>query len=111
VELSAAIEVLLDVAYATQYLHSMQLVHGDIKVRRSLAFANCRHGLPLWTAPREKLDSRWRVGAAARAGWGAMPRCVTWLLLSRQTTTSQLENILLKSDNSRALKVIPKVRC
>jgi len=32
VDLSAAVEVLQDVAYAVQYLHSMQLVHGDIKV-------------------------------------------------------------------------------
>jgi hypothetical protein len=33
VRLAPAVELLLDVAYALQYLHSMQLVHGDVKVR------------------------------------------------------------------------------
>jgi serine/threonine protein kinase len=32
IDLASAIEALLDVAYAVQYLHSLQLVHGDIKV-------------------------------------------------------------------------------
>jgi serine/threonine protein kinase len=32
VDLASAVEVLLDVAYAVQYLHSMGLIHGDIKV-------------------------------------------------------------------------------
>lgn len=32
VDLAAVVEVLLDVAYAVQYLHAMGLVHGDIKV-------------------------------------------------------------------------------
>jgi len=33
VDVAAVVEVLLDVACAAQYLHSMRLVHGDIKVR------------------------------------------------------------------------------
>jgi hypothetical protein len=32
VDLAAVVEVLLDASYAVQYLHSMGLVHGDIKV-------------------------------------------------------------------------------
>jgi serine/threonine protein kinase len=32
-DLAPVLEILLDVAYAMQYLHSLQLVHGDIKVR------------------------------------------------------------------------------
>jgi len=32
IDIGAVVDVLLDVAYAVQYLHSMQLVHGDIKV-------------------------------------------------------------------------------
>jgi hypothetical protein len=33
VDVAAAVEVLLDIAGAVQYLHSIKLVHGDIKVR------------------------------------------------------------------------------
>jgi serine/threonine protein kinase len=32
-DVDSVVEVLLDVAGAVQYLHSMKLVHGDIKVR------------------------------------------------------------------------------
>jgi hypothetical protein len=34
VDLAAIVAVLLDVAYAVQYLHALHLMHGDIKVRR-----------------------------------------------------------------------------
>ena len=32
VDYAGVVEVLLDVAHAVQYLHSMHLMHGDIKV-------------------------------------------------------------------------------
>lgn len=35
VDLAAIVAVLLDVAYAVQYLHALHLMHGDIKVRAS----------------------------------------------------------------------------
>ncbi|KAI8462305.1 MAG: kinase-like domain-containing protein [Monoraphidium minutum] len=45
VELAAAVEILLDVAYAVQYLHSMQLVHGDIKLENILLKSDTSRGL------------------------------------------------------------------
>jgi serine/threonine protein kinase len=33
VDVTAAVDVLQDIAYAVQYLHNVHLVHGDIKVR------------------------------------------------------------------------------
>jgi serine/threonine protein kinase len=61
VDLAAACDVLLDVACAVSYLHSLGLVHGDIKVG-----ARCRGGVE-----RTVLLERLRVG---RNGMPAYPR-------------------------------------
>ncbi|KAI8462306.1 MAG: hypothetical protein J3K34DRAFT_527838 [Monoraphidium minutum] len=45
VKLAPCLEILLDVAYAVQYLHSMQLVHGDIKLENILLKSDTSRGL------------------------------------------------------------------
>jgi serine/threonine protein kinase len=145
IDLASAVEVLLDAAYAVQYLHSIGLIHGDIKVGTAgvkeavgLTFRPLRRAE--WPAP--KRPRRWPSGrpdgrrqASAKQTRGVKglpwPTCAWngggWSTAMMDTKVThalrpcgpaalpaplgpQLENVLLKSDQSRRLGVTPKVR-
>jgi serine/threonine protein kinase len=106
VDLAAAVEVLLDVAYAVQYLHSLGLVHGDVKVRRP---ARAPGRFPASRAPAP-------AGGLGASRGGASPPCLQHTSHAPPQprpapprSSPQLENILLKSDHSRILGVTPKL--
>jgi serine/threonine protein kinase len=72
VRLAAALEVLVDVAYAVQYLHSMQLVHGDLRLENVLLKTD--RARPLGVTPKLADFGLTRIlSDAAGDGAGAAP--------------------------------------
>jgi serine/threonine protein kinase len=109
VDLASLVEVLLDVAYAVQYLHSLGLVHGDIKVRRT-----------------SEGGAGTREGGVGVGGGCAAPPCGLAALSSNLAPTlnphpcpsppqplspppPQLENVLVKTDSHAKLGFVCKV--
>jgi serine/threonine protein kinase len=99
VGVASTVEVLPDVAGAVQYLHSVKLVHGDIKVR--LRFDRGLTAAQPWS---ERCSARVRPPAPSTMR-ASPPR----LTPPHPNPHPQLENVLLKSDPSRRLGVTPKL--
>jgi hypothetical protein len=112
-------KVLLDVAYAIQYLHAMQLMHGDIKACWKEGRGGEAGGRKERAAPILFLGlgwggrpAQWSVHANAHKPLAHVPPPAlanTQHYPPTHPPPYQMENLLLKSDHTRALGFTPKL--